>query len=216
MAIVAHADDEVFGAGGTLANYGANSNVLCLTGNQPREKEFYQAIYNLGIQGKIIEASDFSIKVSKELIEVIVEEIQHYRPEIVLTHTAVDYHRDHRTTHHVVNEAIEWAGHVTQYGTDAWRVQGLFEMEINSLLSNPTIFIDISAVMDKKQAAVACYTTQHAKTFATPNYYDRFTYHKAKLRGLQAGVEFAEAFRQINLTWAGPFYPEKIQPYFRF
>ncbi|MFX1511506.1 MAG: PIG-L deacetylase family protein [Promethearchaeota archaeon] len=213
MTIVAHADDETFGAGGTLANYGNEAVVLCLTGDKVRQDEFHQAIRKLGIEGEILTAADFSLEVKKETIELLVSFIQKHNPEIILTHSESDYHRDHQITNRLVKEAVEWASHVTQYGEKAWRVNLLFEIEINSLLPNPTKFVDITTSIERKKEAIRTYSTQLSKGFKTENYYEEFTVHKAKLRGLQAGVEFAEAFRQINLTWAGPFYPKTAKPY---
>ena len=105
--------------------------------------------------------------------------------------------------HKAVLQAAEWAGHATLYKEEAWRPRRLLCMEINNLLSAPTLMVDISAVIDQKRLAILAYQSQISKT---EGYYLSFNMQKAQLRGLQAGCEFAEAFQEIPLSIHGPFY----------
>ena len=75
----------------------------------------------------------------------------------------------------MVYEAVEWASHTTQFNEKAWRIRELYEIEINSLISNPTTYIDITDVIETKMKAVKAYTTQLEKNFSIENYYEDFT-----------------------------------------
>ena len=74
-------------------------------------------------------------------------------------------------------------------------------------MTNPNLIVDISAVMDMKIRAIEAHTSQLAKT---NNYYREFTIQKARLRGIQGGFAFGEAFKIEHLHHAGPFYPKKL------
>ena len=145
MAIVSHPDDETFGCGGVLAKHaiaGIDCRVLCLTCDPvERKMEFLKATDVLGIDSLIWmnEAVESSPDLIRELADVIDKE----RPKVVITHVPFDYHREHKACYELVKEAVEWAAHTTMY-EDAWQVERLLLMEVNTLIPNPSVFVDIS------------------------------------------------------------------------
>ena len=76
-------------------------------------------------------------------------------------------------------------------------------MEINTLLPHPTVLVDISDIIELKTQAIEEYHSQLKKT---DDYYLLFNLQKARLRGLQGGCEYAEAFREVLMPVHGPFY----------
>jgi len=205
LVIGAHADDETFGCGGTIAQEGRQGTkvtVYCLTSTSEREEELRAACKLLNAEVIVDEGADFSLSVP-ETTKRLIPLIQDCRPEVIITHSSFDYHPDHRVVHQAVLQAAEWAGHVTLDPDKAWRIRQLLCMEINNLLPMPTLFVDISGVIDIKRQAIIAYRKQIKKT---EGYYLSFNLQKAQLRGIQAGCEFAEAYQEIPLPIHGPFY----------
>ncbi len=208
LAIVSHPDDETFGCGATLAKHvkaGVDVNVLCLTCNpRDREQEFNATVEALGVSGEIW--LEDSIVKDSSLIRRVADVIDKTRPRTVITHVPFDYHREHRVCYEVVKEAVEWAAHITMY-SDAWRVERLLLMEVNTLISSPHVLVDVSDVFEAKMKAVHQYSSQLAKF--PWGYYERVCRKKAELRGAQCNVEYAEAYIEEALPRDGPFYSEK-------
>ncbi|MBT3284743.1 PIG-L family deacetylase [Candidatus Bathyarchaeota archaeon] len=208
LAIVSHPDDETFGCGGTLAKHasaGKEVRVLCLTCNpRNRRDEFFNAVQSLDVDADILERDD--IQVSPELIRELADYIDDFRPGTIITHLPFDYHREHKSCYGVVKEAIEWAAHTTMY-EDAWLVERLLLMEVNTLIPSPSILVDVTNSYDAKEKAINQYSTQLAKF--PWGYYPRVNRKKAELRGVQCDVELAEAFIEESLPRDGPFYLEK-------
>ena len=208
LAIVSHPDDETFGCGATLVkhcNAGVDVDVLCLTCNpMDRETEFRAATDVLGVSSTIW--MENNIESSPVLIRKIADFIDEHRPSAVITHVPFDYHREHRVCYAVVKEAVEWAAHTTMY-MDAWQVERLLLMEVNSLIPQPSVLVDASETFDQKMSAVEQYQSQLAKF--PWGYYEKVCLKKGELRGAQCNVEYAEAFIEEALPRDGPFYPEK-------
>lgn len=208
LAIVSHPDDETFGCGGTLAKHameGKEVRILCLTCNPSgRREEFFNAAIALGVDADLFER-DY-VEYSTELIREIADYIHEYRPSTVITHLPFDYHREHKACYEVVKEAIEWAAHTTMY-EDAWLVDRLLLMEINTLIPQPHVLVDISSSFYRKMDAIKEHVSQISKF--QWGYYQKVSAKKAELRGVQCDVEYAEAFIEEALPRDGPFYSEK-------
>lgn len=208
LAIVSHPDDETFGCGGTLAKHasaGKDVRVLCLTCNpRNRRDEFFNAIHALNVDADLLERD--GIESSPGLIREIADYIDDFRPGTILTHLPFDYHREHKVCYSVVKEAIEWSAHTTMY-EDAWLVNRLLLMEVNTLIPSPSVLVDVSCSYNAKEKAIDQYTTQLSKF--PWGYYPRVNRKKAELRGVQCDVELAEAFLEESLPRDGPFYREK-------
>ncbi len=208
LAIVSHPDDEAFGCGGTLAKHvqtGVDTRVLCLTCNPvDRRTEFDAATRVLDVEASIW-MSD-KVESSSDLIRKVADYIDECRPRAVLTHVPFDYHMEHKACYSVVKEAVEWAAHTTMY-EDAWQVERLLLMEVNTLIPRPSVLVDVSNSFTLKTEAIQRYTTQLAKF--PWGYYQKVNQKKAELRGAQCNVEYAEAFIEETLPHDGPFYSEK-------
>lgn len=205
LVVSAHPDDETFGAGGIIAleaKKGSEVTVCCLTGTAERHAELRAACGVLGVKVVADERADFSLK-GREVANRLIPLLGEKRPEVIITHSTVDYHPDHQAVYKGVLRAAEWAGHAATRGSKAWRPYRVLCMEINNLLSAPTLFVDISETVELKRRAILAYRTPLAKT---EGYYLSFNMQKAQLRGLQANCQFAEAFLEVVLPVQGPFY----------
>jgi LmbE family N-acetylglucosaminyl deacetylase len=208
LAIVSHPDDETFGCGGTLAKHvhaGVDTHVLCLTCNPiNRKREFISATKVLGVDELLWVNENLVFRV--DMIRKIADLIDEFRPRVIITHVPFDYHWEHKICYNLVKEAIEWAAHTTMY-QDAWQVERLLLMEVNTLIPRPLVFVDLTENFNTKMKAILQYTTQMEKF--PWNYYQKFNMKKAELRGVQCNVNYAEAFIEESLPLNGPFYKHK-------
>jgi LmbE family N-acetylglucosaminyl deacetylase len=204
LVVVAHPDDECLGAGGTIRKHveaGAAVDVHCMTGNETRNEELRAACGVLGARNLYLsERDDFAV--GMDLAKEVVGAILKSRPDIIITHSDVDYNRNHRVCAEVVREAAEWASHATVFD-DAHRVDRIFNMEVNSLFTHPNVMVDISSTYERSLAALRKHKSQIGKA---DSFYEKLYDARTRLRGLQAMTERAEAFVVTPLEHAGPFY----------
>ncbi len=205
LVVCAHPDDECIGAGGTIALHtaaGIPVDVLCLSGNGVRNPELEAACKALGVRHLYSsDRSDFDI--TSNLTKVIVQHIRKGHPRIIITHSPDDYNRVHALCSRIVDEAVEWASHATLFD-DAHRVERIYHMEINSLISHPHVMINID---ESYQQALDALTLHRSQIKKVDGFYLQLYDHRTRLRGVQAGCERAEAFRVKLPEHAGPFYP---------
>ena len=206
LVVCAHPDDECLGAGGTILNHtgrGIPVDVMCLTGNTRRNRELKQACSTLGVRRVFTnERSDFDVDMS--LVEEVADTILQSRPRAIVTHMPDDYNRAHVITSKVVMEAVEWASHTTIY-PEAHRVERVFFMETNSLMTHPQVFVDITESYATAVQALRQHESQMSKAH---EFYPRLYDARTRLRGVQSECERAEAFRVVWPQHAGPFYPQ--------
>jgi len=206
--IVAHPLDETLGAGGLikkLSELGWDIRVLSLTGEDSYfTSGIEEVIQNLGIsEYQTTEILPFEI--TENLVPKIIKFIMNTKPEVIVTHVPFDFHSDHSKTYHLVKDSVEWAAR-TDISNKSWRVNKMLLMEIDTLISKPNLFIDVSDYIDAKIEAINCYY----KKLSKPDFfYKEFTRIKARLRGLQFNSEYAEAFIVEFIDISGPFYDRK-------
>jgi LmbE family N-acetylglucosaminyl deacetylase len=205
LIVGAHPDDETFGCGATIAletTRESSVTVCCLSGTPERHKELRAACKILGASVIAYKGKDLELTVP-EVAKTLIPIIQELQPQVIISHSVDDYHDDHRVVHQGLVRAAEWAGHTTQYKAQAWRPHRLLSMEINTLFAAPTVLLNVSEYIDVKVQAIKRYKSQLKKT---KSYYLDFNLQKARLRGLQGGCEYAEAFREVLMPVHGPFY----------
>lgn len=206
LVVAAHPDDETLGAGGTIRRHidqGIPVDVHCMTGNDARNEELKNACNVLGVRHLFLsERDDFAIDSS--LTNEVIGAILKTRPTAVITHSPEDYNRNHTECSRIVTEAVEWASHSTVFD-NAHRVNKIYHMEVNTLLSIPHINVDITKTYSVATRALKEHESQIPKS---DQYYLKLYDARTRLRGVQASCERAEAFRLSLPIHAGPFYPK--------
>jgi LmbE family N-acetylglucosaminyl deacetylase len=206
LVVVAHPDDESIGAGGTIRKHvdqGVPVDVHCMTGNETRNEEMKSACAILGVRNLFLsERDDFAI--DNSLRNEVVGAILKTRPTIIITHFSGDYNINHQQCAKIVVDAVEWASHVTVF-ENAHRVQRIYNMEINTMISHPHIYVDISDTYKYGLGALKEHKSQISKA---DSFYEKLYDTRTKLRGAQAKCERAEAFAITLPEHAGPFYPK--------
>lgn len=206
LVVVAHPDDETLGAGGTIRKHtekGIQVDVHCMTGNEERNSELKEACGILGVTNLYLsERDDFAI--GPDLTNEVVGAILKSRPMIIITHHSEDYNRNHQQCARIVDEAAEWASHATIF-ENAHRVERIYNMEINTLISKPNVHVDIT---ESYRAALSALKKHKSQTKKADTFYEKLYDARTRLRGVQANCKRAEAFSITLPQHAGPFYRE--------
>jgi LmbE family N-acetylglucosaminyl deacetylase len=194
-----HPGDPEFGCGGTMANYsdaGHRVTLLYLTRGEAsdpnktyaemaelRTKEAEAACKILNATPKFAGQVDGNTVLDKEQNEKITKLILVEKPDIVFTQWPVDGHPDHQVTGLLALTAWVRSG----------RRFHLYFYEVNTgvetMAFTPTDHVDITAVRERKKAAMFAHKTQDPV-----NTYNDYFKPLEEFRGLEAGVKAAEAF----------------------
>ena len=221
LAVYAHPDDPDVSCGGTLARWvaeGCEVHILvCTNGDKGttdpevapaalatlRSREMEQAAKVLALAGHhALGHPDGEIEDTAGLREQIVRFVRDLRPDAVLCPdpTAVffgeDYlnHRDHRVTGFAVLDALSPAAALPNYFPSAGPAHQTSVAYMSGTLE-PSVWVDISATIGQKVAAVSCHKSQ----VPDPEWADRVVRLRAEAEGSRVGVPFAEAFRRLRL-----------------
>ena len=210
LVIAAHPDDELLGLGGTVARHAAaGDEVTCVVVSEGASSRYESGadealrasgraaaailgtreLRFLGMRDQYLDGMPI-IEVTRP-VEAVVREL---RPDVVYTHHWGDLNRDHR----VVSEAVMVA--CRPVGDEYPRQVLCFETPSSSEWSSPDLslafvpnhFVDVSATIEKKLAAMACYTTEvrpHPHPRALESLRARAAYW-----GQIVGRAYAEAF----------------------
>jgi len=199
LCVGAHPGDPEFGCGGTLAKYsdaGHAVTIVYLTRGEAGDptKSFAESA---ALRTREAEAScrvlkakalfagqvDGNTELNKERNEGMMKLILSEKPDIVFAHWPLDTHGDHQV-----------AGLLT---LNAWVKSGqqfhLYFYEVNTgdetMGFVPTDYVDISAVRDRKKAAMFAHQTQNPESV-----YDAYFKAMEDFRGLESRVKAAEGF----------------------
>jgi 4-oxalomesaconate hydratase len=223
--IGAHSADFVWRAGGAVAKAVANggtAEVIALSYGergesgelwkqegqtvenvkQIRHAEAEKAAAHLGASFRCLDLGDYPLQIDGDALMRIADAIRDFAPEVLITHTDTDpFNPDHPVAFAAVDRArslAAGAGVSSAFATIAPPQLFLFEPHQPELCHFvPTTFVDITAVMDAKRAAMA---EMKAQKYLHPYYAERADHrgnHARRSSGNQ-DIRQAEAFQRVT------------------
>jgi bacillithiol biosynthesis deacetylase BshB1 len=174
LAIFAHPDDAELLCGGSLlrsADHGERTGILDLTRGELgsrgsaeiRAREAARAADVLGLATRRNAGlPDGALENAPEQRRVVAGLIRELRPRVVVTHWTAGRHPDHRAAANLVHDACFLAG-LRNFEADGERHRPTKLVRATAFREDadpPTFVIDISAYMQRKLEAIACYESQ--------------------------------------------------------
>ena len=218
-----HPDDAEIWCGGTVAKWikeGAEVHyVLCTDGGKgtdkpgitsrelaaTREQEQLEATQVLGVKNVVmLHLPDGELEDTRAFRKEIVRQIRLVRPEVVLCTEPYrrnsSWHRDHRIAGQVTLDAVFPYARDHLHFIELWQEERLEPYKTGTVLfwgtEQADTFIDITATIDVKTAAVKAHQSQMSGL--TEAEIGEFVQERAKEAGAENGYEYAEAFRKVT------------------
>lgn len=187
VVLAPHQDDETLCCGGTIAKFieaGRDVYAYSFSCGTSNNSEFKAACRVMGVTG---EAFNFHTRYFADARQAILEKLIEIRkeinPTIVLLPARSDSHQDHQV---ISQEGIRAFKHATMYGYEAcW----------NSFNFSNGCYVTLSPDhMVTKIAAMQEYVSQFGRLY----FKEESIISLARVRGMQAGCEYAECFEVIR------------------
>jgi 4-oxalomesaconate hydratase len=224
LVIGAHAADFVWRAGGAIAvtaQSGGQAKVIALSYGergesgelwkqegqtiehvkQIRHGEAERAAAALGGEFECLDLGDYPLEVDRDALTLISDKIRDYAPDVLITHTDTDpFNPDHPVACAAVSRArglAAGAGVQSAFKTVRPAELFLFEPHQPELCNfTPTTFVDITAVIDRKCAAMSeMKAQQYLQTYYAQRA-DQRGNHARRASGNQE-IRQAEAFQRV-------------------
>ena len=156
-----------------------------------------------GIKVRTADIGDLVVyESSREHRDIIVDIIREEKPDMLITHSPNDYMPDHLAVSRLVFDA-SFAASCPHYNMgEGVPVTPLYYMDtLAGVNFQPTEYVDISEFIDLKIQMLECHESQ-LKWMRDHDHIDfaEFVRTCSRYRGLQCGVQYAEAFCQ-ELVW---------------
>jgi LmbE family N-acetylglucosaminyl deacetylase len=226
LAVMAHPDDIEFQCAGTLLRLralGWQVHLATMTAGDcgsvdlppeqisaVRRAEAAAAAERLGADYTCLEQLDGLVFFGDPLVRLTVELVRRVRPQLIITHPPSDYMLDHEQCS-VAMRAASFIAPAPNFSTGAaqpaaaaaqvphlYYSDPLEGVDLYGQPVQPHCYLDISAVVDEKEALLACHASQREWLRAhhgLDEYLLGMRRWNAK-RGAEVGVAYAEAFRQ--------------------
>jgi bacillithiol biosynthesis deacetylase BshB1 len=174
LAIAAHRDDVELTCAGTLlkaVDAGHRTGILDLTAGESgtrgsaalRAEEAERAAAILGIsERRNAGLRDAGLHNTEETRRLVVAEIRHFRPRVVILPFPIGRHPDHRLASELSRDACFLAG-LARYdapGEPHRPHKILYSLAYREDPVKPTFVVDISAQFERKMQAIRCYASQ--------------------------------------------------------
>jgi LmbE family N-acetylglucosaminyl deacetylase len=210
MAIAAHPGDALFTMGAAVAmqiHSGGSGVFLNLSLGERGHQSIGPAEYGemqraatqkaanlLDAEAEFLSYSDAEIPYNDEAVLAVCDAIRKHRPQIVITHWKGSWHKDHRNTFEIVQDAIFYAAlpsfsrpqeaHAVErvFFAENWEDEKGFEADT---------FLDITPVFEKWMQACALFPMWRGETGLIR--YNDYYRSLATMRGCLAGFDHAVA-----------------------
>ena len=197
LALGSHSDDIEIGAGGTLLRLLAERpsttvSWVVLSGTSDRAGEASASASEfLGSVRATVRTETFRdgfFPHDENLKEFFQDVLHPLKPDLVLTHRRADAHQDHRTVAELTWQTFRGA-RIAAYEVPKW----------DGDLGQPNAYIALDAVtVDRKLRCLM----EHFPSQASKPWFDAETFRGLmRLRGVEAGVPYAEGFTCSKLVW---------------
>ena len=231
LAVGAHPDDVELHCGGTLAKYAkqghkvftataTNGNVGSATLPMEeiaaiRKEEARRAAAIIGAEYICLDYDDEMFFEDREARLAFIDLVRYCKADVILTHYPVDYNPDHVLTSKILSDIAVMIP-VAKIETknkpyDKIPIIAYYE-PAQGVNFDPTEYVDITNEIEIKMAMCAEHKSQIAWSQANykdsvgnKNFFDSYR-NASAFRGMQCGVDYAEAFRMAN-------YAYRIVPY---
>ena len=166
-----------------------------------RHGEAERAAAALGASFECLDFGDYPLNIDPERLNVISEKIREFGPDVLITHTDTDpFNPDHPVACAAVGRArslAAGAGVQSAFATIKPPALFLFEPHQPELCNfMPTTFVDITSVIEKKQAAMAeMKAQQYLQTYYAQRGEQRGN-HARRASG-NAAVRYGESFQRV-------------------
>ena len=200
LVLAPHPDDAEFSSGGTLSRFIEEDKEVYYAAfspcnkSLPKEadegllyKELSRAVSKLGISIENVITYDFPVrefpKYRQEILEELVSLKKELKPDLVLLPSSDDIHQDHKT---IYEEGVRAFKHGKILG---------YELPWNNRQFKNDFFVKLEKHhIDIKIASINEYKSQSFRSYKDKEFF----YGLAKVRGIQANTEYAEAFELIK------------------
>jgi LmbE family N-acetylglucosaminyl deacetylase len=199
LVLGAHTDDE-FGCSGTIARLlEGGTEVYCALFSTCQESvpegfpkdvlsfEAKKAAEVVGLKADHLLIYDYQVRHFPAFRQDILEELVGLKkkldPDLVLLPALSDIHQDH---HVIASEGLR-----------AFKFSSIlgYELPMNTITFQHACFVQLKAAhVQRKIESLMCYKSQKFRNYAN----EEFVRSLAKVRGVQAGVEYAEAFEVLR------------------
>tara|TARA_Y100000310_G_scaffold344427_1_gene457125 strand:+ start:61 stop:759 length:699 start_codon:yes stop_codon:yes gene_type:complete len=218
LVFAAHHDDETLGCGGTIArlsDWYANITVVFFTNGatgidqakthknniiHTRQQEANKAAKILGIKQVVnLGHPCQQLNNTQGLLHNTISLIRQYKPDLILSHSFTDRHRDHKVVASVTEESY-YKAYENIHPELGKRHKPTLGLSYEVLEQHPTVDISFeitSADLDKKIMAFKEYDSQHKLLSADDNIVD-FMKSLATVRGFQNNKKYCESFRFLG------------------
>ncbi len=199
LVLAPHTDDGELGCGGTLARLVHSNEVYYIAfssckqsvpigfGEDVLKEEMADATSILGIKEENVILMDYEVRrfsyQRQEILDDLIKIKKELAPDLVFMPSPTDIHQDHYT---ITSEGIRAFKHASILG---------YEMPWNNIVFKPGSYSMLNENdLAKKCKAVAAYKSQSQRDYTNPD----FIRSLAKVRGVQIGQNYAEAFEVVR------------------
>lgn len=214
LVFAAHHDDETLGCGATISKLSdllSNVTVVFFTNGNTgidqtkkyekdiiltRQQEANKAAKILGISN-IVELNYPCQKLenTQKTLHDTIRIIRDWKPDLILTHSPNDIHRDHKVVHGLVEESYykSYENIHPELGKCHKPTLGLC-YEVFQQHTNPDVYVSVTKKdIDKKISAFKEYSSQH-ELLSSDNKVINYLQSLAITRGFAANTEYCESF----------------------